>query len=120
VTEQPASTLHVDNQPGTQDTSEDSFLAPGQDLLDWWLAEDPDQDPEYYLKQVQKLATWLETNFGDEVHRTNVQRPETPVDLAIRLMAGFAHSSGLVERCDTEYCNKPKGHTDPHGIVHRQ
>jgi hypothetical protein len=70
--------------------------------------------PEDYIR---RLRTFLSERFPDEVALTNRQEPEHPVDIAIRLLSAMA-THGDVERCNLEYCNKPRAHTDGHGWVH--
>lgn len=69
-----------------------------------------------YAGELNKLQTFLMTAFPREMRRTNVVRPESPVDVAIRLLQGFGASAN-VARCPDEYCNLPVNHDGDHGFV---
>lgn len=67
-----------------------------------------------------RLQGFLEEHFPDEVTRSNLQHPEGPVEVAIRLLTGLHAQKPptQVERCPAEYCNKPVNHREAHGWVH--
>lgn len=107
---QPASTSHQDIA-GQTETAEDSFTAPGSEPLETLSPE----------QEVDVLEGYLRESFPEEFRRTNRQVPETPVEIAIRLLAGLhAHvAAGSPDvRCQERFCNKARGHTDAHGWVH--
>lgn len=112
MSDAPASTAHSETA-GQTETSDDNYLAPGQ------VSHKPktglDED------QIEDLRVFLAEHFPQEVGRSNLQVVERPVDTAIRLLTGLhAHraNSVTVERCSTQYCNKPSSHRDAHGWVH--
>lgn len=110
----PASTSHMETA-GQTETSDDNLVPPGAQAYPQGLGTADDS------AEVSRLAMFLAVNFPDEVNRTNVQVPESPVDVAIRLLTGLhAHTANAEPdvRCAQEFCNKPQGHTDVHGWVH--
>lgn len=108
----PASTSHGEVATTTP-TADDNFTAPG-------TPEEPAPVAEFDRYELQRLEDYLKDRFPTEVGRTNRQRPETPVDTALRLLEGLhAHVPPTqVQRCQEAYCNKPQGHRDSHGWVH--
>jgi hypothetical protein len=108
----------VSDQPtaeiaGQTETSNDNLIPPGAEGAE--VDEVGGSDFE-----VAKLAAYLQGVFPEEWVRSNRQRPEGPVDMAIRLLQGFVAASpaSVLERCPEEYCNQPKGHGTVHGWVH--
>ena len=93
---------------GVTETTDDNLLPPGAEGV---LGEDN-------ITQIARLQEFLQTRFPDEVNRTNRQRPETPIETAIRLLDGLSTFGPEVSRCAEQYCTKPAGHTDAHGVVH--
>jgi hypothetical protein len=103
---------------GTYDTSEETpavalmthgapIADPGEALRSPWAAE------------VNRLHSFLMTNFPREMQRTNVASPDSTVDIAIRLLQGLG-STGAGARCATEYCNLPLNHDGDHGFINYQ
>lgn len=70
-----------------------------------------------YAAELNRLHTFLVTSFPREVGRTNVQKPESTVDIAMRLLRGLS-TTGPYVRCSAEYCNLPVDHDGEHGFVH--
>ncbi len=99
---------------GVVDTTNDSFVAPGNEPLPQTDSEgNPSlDDPAYDNLNIDRLRDFLEARFPHEMGLTNTQVPESPVDVAIRLLTQFHATSMSVPRCETSYCNKPKGHVD--------
>lgn len=96
------------------DTSSPDAVAPLQETHAY-RSTDPQQE-------VERLDTFLAEHFPEELTRTNVQQPESTVDIAIRLLTALAAKvpPSQQERCTDQYCNKPFGHRDIHGWVHSQ
>lgn len=69
-----------------------------------------------HAAEINKLNTFLMQAFPAAMGRTNRQTPETPVDVAIRLLRGLG-ATGTHLRCTSEYCNLPRGHQGEHGVV---
>jgi hypothetical protein len=114
ATEGQVTTITQAEAAGQQDTSEDGLVPPGATAY----APGHTVPPEH---QVLHLEAYLASQFPDEVHRTNYQVPETPVDTAIRLLSGLHAQVAVTNpqaRCPEQYCNKPVGHRDAHGWVH--
>jgi hypothetical protein len=99
---------------GTTDTAIDAVIPPGAESFEQGTETG---DPNFALA---KLASFLEDFFPEEVRRTNVQVPDSPVDVAIRLLQGLSASAPLsaLPRCSEDYCNQPQGHSSEHGWVH--
>lgn len=97
----------------THDTTTDQTIPPGS-------AQDgdhlrPTDTPEV---QVSRLEAYLNTRFPHEMGRTNVQRIEKAVDVAIRLLDSLTATHLPPEhRCAQEYCNKMADHRDEHGWI---
>lgn len=72
-----------------------------------------------YAAEINRLHSFLMTNFPREMGRTNVPQGETPVDVAIRLLQGLG-STGAGPRCTQEYCNLPLNHDGDHGFINYQ
>lgn len=98
---------------GVTDTSTDSLVPPLASPLEGTPTADPGGE-------VDRLTQFLFDRFPGEMDRTNRQVAETPVDVAIRLLSALSGQGTSIERCDREYCNKPRGHQDLHGWVHYQ
>jgi hypothetical protein len=102
----------------TYDTSVEApsqqFVSPAAPITDPGQAL---RDPN--AAELNRLHTFLMTNFPREMQRTNVAAPETAVDVAIRLLQGLG-STGAGVRCTTEYCNLPLNHDGDHGYVNYQ
>jgi hypothetical protein len=69
--------------------------------------------------EMNKLRTFLMMAYPREMHRSNLTKAETPVDVAIRLLKGLS-STAPGPRCTDEYCNLPLNHDGPHGFVNFQ
>jgi hypothetical protein len=69
-----------------------------------------------HAAEVNRLHSFLMTNFPGEMQRTNIAVPQTPVDVAIRLLQGLG-STGAGARCNEEYCNLPVNHDGDHGYI---
>lgn len=69
-----------------------------------------------HAAEINRLNTFLMQSFPREMARTNVQKPESPVDVAIRLLRGLT-ATGVYARCSTQYCNLPVDHDGEHGFV---
>lgn len=68
------------------------------------------------LADLQRLHNFLMLNYPKEFARTNRQRPETAVEVAMRLLSGVHNSK--VATCSAPYCNLPEDHQSPeHGWV---
>jgi hypothetical protein len=100
----------------TYDTSEESpSIVPG------FAHGAPISDPGEALHNSQaadlnRLNSFLMTSFPREMQRTNRAVPESPVDVAIRLLRGLG-STGTGVRCSQEYCNLPIDHDGDHGFI---
>jgi hypothetical protein len=106
----PASTTRQETA-GQTETSNDSLLAPGNE----------EHVPLTAEAEVEVLEAFLREEFPEEFKRTNRQVPESPVEIAIRMLQALhAHvAAGAPDvRCAETFCNKPNGHTDSHGWVH--
>lgn len=77
---------------------------PGVALHDWASGE------------INKLNTFLMTAFPREMSRSNVTAPQSPVDVAIRLLTGMGSVSAGA-KCSVEYCNLQANHDGDHGYV---
>lgn len=75
------------------------------------------RDP--YAAEVNRLHSFLMTNFPKEMGRTNTPTPEGAVSVAIRLLQGMGSTVAGV-RCREEYCNLPQNHDGNHGYVSYQ
>ena len=69
-----------------------------------------------YAAELNKLQTFLMTAYPKEMARTNVVAPQSPVDVAIRLLQGLGATTATA-RCQDEYCNLPANHDGDHGFV---
>jgi len=69
-----------------------------------------------YAAELNRLQTFLMTSFPQEMTRSNIVRPESPVDVAIRLLQGLGVVTGT-NRCPAEYCNLPANHDGDHGFI---
>lgn len=81
----------------------------------------PLSDPGEALKdpakaELNKLHTFLMTAYPQEMTRSNVVKPESSVDVAIRLLQGLGVTTGT-PRCPAEYCNLPANHDGAHGFI---
>jgi hypothetical protein len=95
-----------------QDTSEDVPVQPhGAPISDPGEAI---RNP--FAGEVNKLNNFLMTAFPNEMNRSNLTVPETPVDVAIRLLKGLSVVGGGT-RCPVEYCNLPINHDGEHGFI---
>lgn len=101
-----------DTSGQTTETSADNLIPPGA------VGHEP---PSYDAwVQTATLAHFLEENFPEEIIRTNLQQPETPVDTAMRLLLALSSQTppSQVQRCTEPYCNRNAGHHGDHGWVH--
>ena len=105
-------TLHQE-QGSSADTGDDNFTPSTQ--------KQPSGSPMY---QVARLKEYLATSWPDAA-----APGEHAADTAIRLLQGMtAASNRLTEvhdvlvsaRCETQYCNQPRGHEGEHGWVNYQ
>lgn len=69
-----------------------------------------------YAAEVNRLNNFLMTAYPKEMTRSNVVVPETPVDVAIRLLQGLGVTTGNA-RCPEQYCNLQANHDGEHGFV---
>lgn len=69
-----------------------------------------------FAAELNKLQTFLMQSYPQEMARSNVVKPESPVDVAIRLLQGLGAVTGP-GRCPAEYCNLPASHDGDHGFV---
>lgn len=107
----PEQAVHPSEIGGTHETAESDLVPPGAHGHE---IDNPDPDAE-----IARLRSYLEERFPDQVDLSNRQVPESPVDIAIRLLSGYASVvTNRGARCDHEYCNKPQSHTDAHGWIH--
>lgn len=72
-----------------------------------------------HAAEINRLNSFLMTSFPTEMNRTNRQAPESPVDVAIRLLQGLGATSAG-PRCGQQYCNLPLNHDGDHGFVQYQ
>jgi hypothetical protein len=103
------------------DTTEDGTVVPIPTFMNHGA---PISDPgealrNPYAADVNRLNNFLMEKFPQEMSRTNRPVRETPVDTAMRLLAGMA-TGGVFARCAAEYCNLPAEHDGDHGYVHYQ
>jgi hypothetical protein len=112
MSEAPAGISHAE-VASIHETTTDNLVPPGQTTHQVLVGEHP-------AEEVARLGAYLNARFPGELTRTNIQQPETYVQVAIRLMDGLsAHvAPSQLARCTIEYCNKPLGHTDGHRWVH--
>ena len=97
----------------THDTTGDQVVPPGSEQDEAHL-----RPADTLQTQVSRLEAYLRTRFPHEVDRTNVQRAEKAVDVAIRLLDGLTATHLPPEhRCAQEYCNKAQGHADECGWI---
>lgn len=94
-----------------QDTSDEVPVVHGAPIADPGEAI---RNP--YAGELNRLQTFLMTSFPQEMNRSNVVTPESPVDVAIRLLKGLGVVTGS-NRCQTEYCNLPVNHDGEHGYI---
>ena len=69
--------------------------------------------------EMNKLRSFLMQAFPREMHRSNLTKTETPVDVAIRILRGMS-AVAAGPKCTEEYCNLPLNHDGPHGFVNYQ
>ncbi len=101
---------------GQTETSNDNLIPPGAEAYEA-LPEFEEGNPTF---EIARLAAFLDQTFPGEMDRTNVQVPDGPVAVAIRLLQSLsvtAHPS-VLPRCGQEYCNQPQGHLTEHGVIH--
>lgn len=96
-----------------QDTSDEVPVAK--------VAGAPMNDPGTALRdpsaaELNKLHTYLMTAYPQEMARSNVVKPESAADVAIRLLSGLGVVTGT-SRCPAEYCNLPANHDGDHGFI---
>lgn len=104
----------------TYDTSVEAPSASPSFMTNGAPIADPGQAlRDQYAAEVNRLHTFLMVNFPKEMGRTNVPNPETPVDVAIRLLQALG-STGAGPRCSQEYCNLPLNHDGQHGFISYQ
>lgn len=98
----------------TTETSNDNLVPPGAEAHEH---VEETGDPTF---EIAKLGGFLEENFPEEMRLSNLQVPESAVDVAIRLLLALSSTAPLsaVQRCDQEYCNRPAGHSGDCGWVH--
>lgn len=96
------------------DTGTDGLVPPGAESYEH------DEETGDTTYEITKLAMFLQENFPGEMSRSNRQAPEGVVDVAIRIIQGLSASAPLsvLERCEEDYCNRPKGHVGDCGWVH--
>lgn len=97
---------------GTHDTTEDNAQ-----LV---LPKPPTDDPgealsNPHVADLNRLHNFLIVNYPNEFNRTNRQKPETAVEIAMRLLSGVGTSR--VPTCQSPYCNLPNNHQGDHGWV---
>lgn len=99
---------------GQTDTTTDGVIPPGA------VSYEHDEESGEPTFEIARLAAFLDTSFPEEMTRSNRQVPESPVDVAIRLLQALSASAPphVLERCGEEYCNQPQGHRGEHGVVH--
>lgn len=99
---------------GQTETAVDGLVPPG--AVDFGQAEESG-DPTF---EIARLAAFLDGAFPGEMARSNRQVPESPVEVAIRLLQALSATAPLhvLERCSAEFCNKAEDHQDEHGWVH--
>jgi hypothetical protein len=112
VSEAPSGISHGE-VASTHDTTQDNLVPPGQRTHQEVLGAHP-------AEEVARLGAYLSARFPEELTRSNLQQPESYVQVAIRLLDGLsAHvPPSQKPRCETQYCNKPLHHTDGHGWIH--
>jgi hypothetical protein len=71
------------------------------------------------LGEMNKLRNFLMQAYPREMNKTTASGPESPVDVAIRLLKGLGVVTGGA-KCAEEYCNLPVNHDGPHGFVNYQ
>jgi hypothetical protein len=114
----------------TQDTSEEvPTIQPdfsrfdgstGAGLPEGVVSSDPGEALRNPLVgEMNKLRSFLMMAFPREMHRSNLTKAETPVDVAIRLLKGLG-AAGRGPTCTDEYCNLPLNHDGDHGFVNYQ
>lgn len=115
-----------DNQVPTQATSgqtaDTTEETPRLNMPDYMQHGAPIADPGEALRnphaaELNRLNSFLMTRFPAETKLQNRQKPETPVDTAIRLLSGLGTQGTGIKRCGEEYCNLPESHDGDHGYV---
>jgi len=101
----------------TQDTASEVPVA----HPDYMSTGAPIGDPgvalrDTYAAEINRLNTFLMTAYPREMNRSNVVAPESPVDVAIRLLQGLS-TSNPGGKCPAEYCNLQANHDGDHGFV---
>lgn len=71
-----------------------------------------------HVADLNRLHNFLITNYPQEFNRTNRQKPESAVEIAMRLLSGTTHSR--VPTCQAQFCNLPLAHQGDHGWVQVQ
>lgn len=69
-----------------------------------------------FAGEINRLHGFLMVSFPNEMNRSNLVAPESPVDVAIRLLKGLSTVGGGT-RCPVEYCNLPINHDGDHGFI---
>jgi hypothetical protein len=100
-----------------QDTSDEApathpqYMATGAPIVDPGVAL-----RDTYAAEINRLNTFLMTAYPREISRSNVVAPESPVDIAIRLLQGLS-TVNPGRKCPAEYCNLQSNHDGDHGFV---
>lgn len=94
------------------ETAEPDLVPPG--LRPYY----PSEDNASAEDQIDRLSEFLLANFPGEIGRSNYQVSEGAVDVAIRLLSALSTRGTQIERCEAEYCNRPRGHREAHAWVH--
>lgn len=100
-----------DNQQVLDTTGTDTITGPS--------APEPVADVEPAEAQLERLARFLRSRYPNEGSLLPDGNPESPADVAIRLLQGLQANTGNagLPRCPEQYCNQSEGHQSPHGIV---
>ncbi len=101
----------------TQDTAEEVPMGHPEFMRTGVPVSDPGEalrNP--YAAEINKLNNFLMLAYPREMSRSNVVSPETPVDVAIRLLQGLGVTTGSA-RCREQYCNLQANHDGEHGFV---
>lgn len=67
------------------------------------------------LGDLNRLHNFLMLNYPTEFGRSNYNRPESAVEIAMRLLSGVQNTRVAV--CQSSYCNLPMHHQGDHGWV---
>ena len=116
----PAKQTPVGDVPGqatsgvTHDTTEDNAQ------LQFPPAAHPVHSPAEVLNDprlgdLNRLHNFLMINYPTEFGRSHANRPESAVEIAMRLLSGVQNTRVAV--CQAPYCNLPLNHQSDHGWV---